>query len=107
MELYTDKALRVLRFLRIIDVNNDLSITQLSVLFTLGYILTREHVQLQDLAVFVSSVIGYQIRRIGTGKPVNSADEAVSLQEALGKLETKVTALQMRDTLRPGSRNNS
>jgi hypothetical protein len=95
MKVDYQKVLRVLRFLRIADDDGNLSVSNLAVIGTLAYALTRPEIDLNSLLAFVTAAVGYQVRRgIRSTSPAQREDLEF-LQEQVKKLESRVTAVQL------------
>lgn len=88
-----DKIYAVLQFFRLLDESNRLSLTNLAVAGSFIAMLLRPEVALTDVATFAASLIGYGAKRFATGG--TAAQDNAALQEAVAKLETKVTGLQL------------
>lgn len=94
------QLLRFLRFLRITDENNNLSLTNIAVVVTISVLLTRPDVNIAQLGTFLAAMVGYNVKRFATtlGDPADQGDMD-SLREAVAKLESKTTALQLQNSL--------
>lgn len=89
-----EKLLRAGQFLRILDDSNNLSLTNIALVSTLVVVLQRPELQITDIATFIATVAGYQVKRFlsGGAAPTTEADD---LKAAVESLQTKVTSLQM------------
>lgn len=84
------------RFFRLLDANNDLSLTNIALVAVLVRILMMPAVDIENLAMFAATLIGYQVKRFAagaTGAP--EVDEVGELRKAIETLQTKVTAQEM------------
>jgi hypothetical protein len=90
----SEKILRALQFLRITDESGNLSLTNIALVSTLVVVLRRPELQVGDIATFIATVAGYQVKRFLSGGAAPST-EAEDLKAAVESLQTKVTSLQM------------
>ncbi len=90
----SDKILRALQFLRVVDESNNLSLTNIALVSTLVVVLQRPELAIGDIATFIATVAGYQVKRFLTGgtAPVAETDE---LKAAIESLQTKISGIQM------------
>lgn len=93
-----EKIVKALQFLRIADENGNLSLTNVSLLITLGMVVMRPELTATDIATFVATVIGYQVKRFANPSAVPAED--ATLSDAVKELQTKVTALQLAHQIR-------
>lgn len=88
-----EKLMRVLRFLRITDAKDNLSLTQLALMIALANLLHRPEVGTNDAIGLVITIIGYQAKRFA--KTEHSPTEIDQIKRAVETLATKVTAIHM------------
>jgi hypothetical protein len=93
------KTLRALRFLRVTDETNNLSLTNVAMVVVLVNIVQRPEVSLQDLLAFVGAMVGYQFKRFVNGAAATPEQDAADLRAEIDSLKTKVTALVYQSTL--------
>ncbi len=89
-----ERTLRVLRFLRLVDETDNLSLTNIALIGTLVVVLQRPELQVGDIATFIATVAGYQVKRFLTGGATPNT-EADDLKAAVESLQTKISALQL------------
>lgn len=94
-----DKLFRVLQFFRVTDESGNLSLTNIALVSTLVVVLRRPELQIADIATFVATVAGYQVKRFLTGG-ATPATEAEDLKAVVESLQTKVSALMMDKQIR-------
>jgi len=93
------KVLRALRFLRITDAENNLSLTNLALLAAIVNLSMRDDVRLEDMLTFAATVAGYQVRRFFTGAQAPAGSDADDIKSAVAALESRVAALQVGKVL--------
>lgn len=93
MTLNKASVLRALRFLRICDAQNNLSLTNLALFAAIFNLAFMQDVSIEAIGAFIATIVGYQVKRFAK-TPVADEDLA-NLQAALGKLESRVTAIQL------------
>ena len=86
------RIIRALQFLRIMDMQGNLSLTNLCLMAALVRALMLPQVTLPDLALFIGSIVSYQAKR---WMQPTTTDASADLQAAVAALQTKVTALQL------------
>lgn len=87
-------------FLRLVDEQGRLSITNLTIYLMLAKILSAPQVAVPELAAFVTSLASYQVKRFINGYVSNEPNELADLKEQLSKLQTTVTSVQLNNTMR-------
>lgn len=87
------KALRILRFLRLTDEDDNLSLSNLTLIFAVIYMAFHSDTSMTDVAALFGAIGGYQIKRFI--KPAQNTQDVTEVKEAVERLETSVTALQM------------
>ena len=87
------QTLRALRFFRITDEQNNLSITNLAIMITLGAMLMRPELQAMDVGALITALVAYQVKRFsGQAKPENEQED---LKKIVADLQSKMIALQL------------
>lgn len=94
-----DKVFSVLRFLRVTDEHDRLSLTNLALAGSLVSMLLRPEVAVADIAAFAASVVGYSVKRFAAGGGTAEQDTE-ALAKAVASLETKVSGLQLGQQLK-------
>lgn len=97
-----DKVLRALRFLRITDADNNLSLTNIALVAAIINLSSRADVRLEDMLTFAATLAGYQVRRFLTNAPSTATTDAEDVKAAVAALESKVAALQVGKVLSKG-----
>lgn len=100
--MQTAHFLRVLRFLRVTDEQNNLSLTNLALVIALVHVLRQPGIELHDLLAFVATIVGYQVKRFAANPNQPVSDPSEEVKEAIKTLEGKVAALQVGRVLKPG-----
>jgi len=95
-----DKLVRTLQFLRLIDADNNLSLTNLAVMLTLVSVLLKGPASVEDLGMFIATLVSYQVKRWVSQQAPTAGDDLKTLQEAVSKLQSSVTAVQLGQTIR-------
>lgn len=90
-----EKIISTLRFLRIVDSEGNISLSNIAMVATLVRLLVAPATSVADLVAFLGTVANYSIRRAITQQPVDKADEVAMLKDAVASLQTKVAAVQM------------
>jgi len=92
-----DKVYRVLQFLRVVDAESNLSITNIALMAALVRILMMSEVDTASLLAFVATLVGYQVKRVAAGFSggTNAVDEVTELRKAIDSLKTKTSALEL------------
>lgn len=93
------KIMRLMRFLRITDEQNNLSLTNIALVVAAFNLVQRPEVTTIDVAGLVATLIGYQFKRTAMPAP-QDADSVEEMRKAFQSLETKVTALQLGQSYR-------
>jgi hypothetical protein len=93
------KVMRALRFLRLVDDQNNISLTNIALILVLAHLLRQPTVSLQDLLTFCGAMIGYQVKRFASGTVVTPEQEADDLRKEIESLKTAVTALGFSKTV--------
>ena len=94
-----EKLLRAGQFLRVIDESGNLSLTNIALVSTLVVVLRRPELQIGDIATFIATVAGYQVKRFLAGNAAPST-ESEDLKAAVESLQTKIASLQMAQNIR-------
>jgi hypothetical protein len=90
------KTLRALRFLRVLDEKNDLSITNLAVIAMTAKLLATPGLAVPDMLTFIVTVAGYQFKKWLVTPDTPAADEDLKvLKEAVESLKSSVTTLKL------------
>ena len=92
-----EKLIRTLQFLRVIDDQKNMSLTNIALMGALGRVLMMPDLDTTTLLTFVATLIGYQARRLASGLAGGAAktDETADLRAMIKSLQTKTTALEM------------
>ena len=92
------QVLRALQFLRIVDEKNNLSITNLAIMITLGAMLMRPEIQAMDIGALVAALVAYQAKRFtGAATPETEAED---IKKIVADLQSKVVALQIGNQMK-------
>ncbi len=92
------QVMRALQFLRIVDEKNNLSITNLAIMITLGAMLMRPEIQAMDIGALVAALVAYQAKRFtGVAAPENENED---IKKIVADLQSKVVALQIGNQLK-------
>lgn len=94
-----NKIKQALTIFRILDADGNVSLTNLALIAAIVNLAVCQEISLTDLGVFMSTVVGYQVKRFVKTTP-NSDPEGEDLRTALKELEKKVTAIQVGTALR-------
>ena len=84
---------RALEFCRVTDASGNISITNIVLVITLYRITQCSNLSLPDLATFLASVIGYQVKRFAL--PPSAPEDTTDIAAAVAKLQTTVSAMQL------------
>ncbi len=95
----SDRIIRALQFIRVADETGNLSLTNISLLVTLALVLLRPELAVADVATFIATIVGYQVKRFAGGQTAVQDDNA-AVQAAIKDLQTKFTAMQMANQIR-------
>lgn len=94
MKLNKQSILRALRFARITDEQDNLSLTNIAMIVTLVVVLQRPELSLTDIGTFIAALVGYQVKRFAaTGD--TAPNDSEELKKAIEQLQSKVVALQI------------
>lgn len=95
------QAIKIGKMLRVLDEKGNLSLTNLAVMAAIINLAMRKDVVINDMLIFLASIVGYQVKRFA--KNPNDETEATieELNAAIAKVESKVTAMQMGNSLKP------
>lgn len=90
-----DKAKRALAFLRLLDENGQLSITNISVMVVIIKVAVSPELDLPGIAALLTVISGYNFKRY-TQKPKESVALEDDVDARLTAIEESVTSLVMR-----------
>ena len=92
-----DKILRALQFLRLVDENNNLSLTNLALIASVASLIARPEVGLTDASTLIASLLGYQFKKyLTTGTATDASNEDVErLRIQVEALQGKVTGVML------------
>lgn len=93
-----EKFIKLLRTIRVLDHNNEISLSNLAVVATLVNLMACQEASLEAVGSFLASLIAYNVKRFAKPAETSNATEMESLKEALHKLETSVTAIKMSNS---------
>lgn len=92
------QILRALRFLRITDEQDNLSITNIAIVATLIVALNRPELSVTDIGAFVAALAAYQLKKFsGQVKPETESED---IKKIVSDLQAKVVALQLGGQLK-------
>lgn len=94
------RLIRTLQFFRLVDHNEELSLTNITLMGTMVYLTVAPDLQVQHLLTLVATLTAYQLKRFALKAPLKSDADLEKLQEAVASLESKVVALQMQGSMR-------
>lgn len=87
--------------LRLLDNNDQISLTNIAMMAAIANLLLRKDVATQDMMMFVASMVGYQVKRFAAN-PNSQTDVSIEeMNKAIAQLESKVTAIQVGSSLKP------
>ena len=91
------KTLRALKFLRLIDESNDLSLTNIAVIATLVRFMVNPTADLASLLTFALPLAGYHAKRLLSNKTATAetAAQTEEIRAAVASLQTSVTAVNV------------
>lgn len=92
------QVIRALQIARVLDMQGNLSLTNIALVAVLARTLMIPQLSIHDLLGFLGVVASYQIKRFAA--PVGAPEDTTALQSAVADLQTKVTAIQMGQNLR-------
>jgi hypothetical protein len=84
-----------LKFIRVVDEQGNLSLTNLALLAALYNVAVSTEISTSELLVFIGTIVGYQVKRFAGAPTASTPAEILEIQEAVKKLETKVAAVQV------------
>lgn len=92
-----EKVYRALQFLRLIDDQRNLSLTNIALIGALVRALAMPNIDTPSLMAFLATLVGYQVRRVASGITGGAAasDETEELKAMIKSLQTKTTALEL------------
>ena len=91
-----DRVYRVLQFLRIVDDQRNLSLTNIALMAVLARLLVSPTIDMESLLGLVATLVSYQAKRVVAGVAgTPAADEAEELKKIVETLQTKVTAMEL------------
>lgn len=91
-----DKIYRALQFVRLLDEQGNLSLTNIALMGVLARLLMSPTIDVESLLSFAAAMVGYQVKRFAagfTGTP--AGDEVEELRKAVDSLKTKTSALEL------------
>jgi hypothetical protein len=89
-----------LHFLRLVDENGQLSLTNLAAIAATINLLFCQNAGIEQVGAFVASLVSYQAKRYLSGKPATEAEEMAAIKEQIAKLQTSVTAVQLANNMK-------
>lgn len=95
-----EKLLRVVKFLRLIDDQGDISITNVALIGVLAKLLLTPQIATADLLAFVATMVGYNVKRFAVNPNAAVSEDTDELRKAIESLQTKVTGLQIGGQIR-------
>lgn len=90
-----EKFLRTLRFFRLTDSDDNLSLTNTAMLVTLVAMVVKPGVALTDTLALVAALTSYQAKRWLNQSAPEAGSETEDLKKMVAELQTKVTGLQL------------
>lgn len=93
--------MKYLKLFRLLDANNQLSLTNIAMLAGIINLLMRKDVATQDMLMFVVSMVGYQVKRFANNPNAQTDVSLEEINKAIAQLESKVTAIQVGNSLKP------
>lgn len=93
-----EQITRAAEFLRIIDAQGNLSLTNIALMAALIRTLMLPQLSIHDLLTFLGTVAAYQFKKFA--QPPGVPDSSTELQTAVADLQGKVTALQLGQAFR-------
>jgi hypothetical protein len=90
-----DKILRALQFLRLVDEQNNLSLTNLALIASVASLIARPEIGVTDATTIVASLLGYQFKKYLTnsGTTETSNEDIAELKKTVESLQSKVTGV--------------
>lgn len=93
--------MKYLKLFRLLDANNQLSLTNIAMMAGIINLLLHKDVATQDMLMFVASMVGYQVKRFANNPNAQTDVSLEEINKAIAQLETKVTAIQVGNSLKP------
>lgn len=93
--------MKYLKLFRLLDANNQLSLTNIAMMAGILNLLIRKDVATQDMMMFVASMVGYQVKRFAKNPDAQTDVNFEEMNKAIAQLESKVTAIQVGNSLKP------
>lgn len=93
--------MKYLKLFRLLDANNQLSLTNIAMMAGIINLLIRKDVATQDMLMFVASMVGYQVKRFASNPNAQTDVTFEEINKAIAQLESKVTAIQVGNSLKP------
>jgi hypothetical protein len=87
--------IKALTFLRLIDENGELSLTNLAVIAALINVALQFDVDVYDVVALGITLASYQFKRTVLPKKAAPKEELQKLQDQMAQLESKLTAIVM------------
>jgi hypothetical protein len=90
-----NQILRALQFLRLVDEQNNLSLTNLALIVSVGSLIARPEIGVTDATTIVASLLGYQFKKYLTnsGTAASSNEDLAELKKTVESLQSKVTGV--------------
>lgn len=90
--------LRALRFARITDEQDNLSVTNLALIVTLIVTLMRPELQVMDIGALIAALVAYQAKKFsGQAKPETELED---IKKIVADLQAKTVALQLGNQMK-------
>lgn len=93
--------MKYLKLFRLLDANNQISLTNIAMMAGIINLLMRKDVATQDMLMFVASMVGYQVKRFAKNPDAQTDVNFEEINKAIAQLESKVTAIQVGNSLKP------
>lgn len=94
------ELLRALQFLRLVDENNNLSITNIAVIGTTLTPFFMDELEPYMLLVLTAALVGYNFKKVVVAKKNPDKEKLDELIAAVDKLKSDVTAAQISKSIR-------
>ena len=92
--------IKFLQTLRILDDKKQVSLTNLALIAAIINMAVRKDVAMNDMLVFVASIVGYQVKRFAQNPNASTDATVEEINNSIAQLESKVTALQIGNSLK-------
>ena len=80
--------------MRVLDANNNISLTNVALMAGLARTLMIPQISVHDMLVFLGTITSYQVKRY-LQPDVGAPDDVAALQQTVEAMQTKLTALQI------------